>query len=53
MNVSFFDNKNVIDIFNRYENLYYDFCFFETKKIRQLFKYCEIIIVQSIEIINH
>lgn len=53
MGASFFDDKNVMDLFNRYEDLCYDFRLSKTKKIRRLPRYCEIIIAQSIEIINH
>ena len=49
----YFENINVIDFLNRYEDFCYDFHFNEIEKMRRLFRYCEMIINQFIEIIEH
>jgi hypothetical protein len=41
---SFFDEINVIDFLNRYENLCNDFRLKDAKKTRRFSKYCEILI---------
>jgi hypothetical protein len=50
---SFFDEINVIDFLNRYENLCNDFRLENAKKARRLSKYCDVFIDQLMKIINH
>ena len=49
----YFDEINVIDFLNKYEDLCYDFRFNNLKKVQQLSQYCEVMIEQFIEIIQH
>ena len=53
MGAPYFDGQNITDFLNRYEDLCYDFRLSEAEKVRRLPRYCEIIIAQSIEIIEH
>jgi hypothetical protein len=50
---SFFDEINVIDFLNRYENLCNDFRLENAKKARRLSRYCDVLIDQSVKIIDH
>jgi hypothetical protein len=50
---SFFDEINVIDFLNRYENLCNDFRLENAKKARRLSRYCDVLIDQSMKIIDH
>jgi hypothetical protein len=49
----FFDEINVIDFLNRYENLCNDFRLENAKKTRRFFRYCDVLIDQSMKIIDH
>jgi hypothetical protein len=40
----FFNEINVIDFLNRYENLYNDFRLENAKKARRFSKYCDVLI---------
>jgi hypothetical protein len=50
---SFFNEINVIDFLNRYENLCNDFRLENAKKVRRLSRYCDVLIDQSVKIIDH
>jgi hypothetical protein len=50
---SFFNEINVIDFLNRYENLCNDFRLENAKKARRFFRYCDVLIDQLMKIIDH
>ena len=53
IDASYFDDQNITNFLNKYENFVFDFKLIEFEKMKQLSRYCEIIIAQSIKIINH
>ena len=50
---SYFDDQNITNFLNKYENFVFDFKLIEFEKMKRLSRYCEIIIAQSIKIINY
>jgi hypothetical protein len=50
---SFFNEINVIDFLNRYENLCNDFRLEDAKKAQRFSRYCDVFINQLMKIIDH
>ena len=49
----YFNDQNITNFLNKYENFVFNFKLIEIEKMKQLSRYCEIIIAQSIKIINY